>query len=314
MVAFVAAQDVIWLFAARILQGVATGIAMGTVSAALLDLAPPDDDRTGAVVGVAAPLGGLATGALLTGILVEYGPAPTHLIYALLIGAFLAAIPFAAALPETVSATSRTWVRHLRPRISVPADLRVAFIATIPCMVAVWALGGLILSLAPSLLSGVLSNDNHLAGGLPIFVMAGISAIASVQLRNAHARTTAQGGLAALIAGVAVVLIGLEVGSSVVFLAGTAIAGLGFGPAFAGAFRAISTQAPKQERAALVSAILTVAYLAFSLPAVAAGIAVTQIGLQETATIYGIALILLAGVALALSRQLEDPQSALAPA
>ena len=63
-----------------------------------------------------------------------------------------------------------------------------------------------------------------------------------------------------------------------------------------------------------VSAILTVAYLAFSLPAVAAGAAVTQLGLHETANIYGIALIALATLALALSRQLQDPQSTLAPA
>jgi hypothetical protein len=59
-----------------------------------------------------------------------------------------------------------------------------------------------------------------------------------------------------------------------------------------------------------MGAALAVAYLAFSLPAVAAGIAVTQIGLHETAKIYGIALIVLAAVAFVLSRELSDPQSA----
>ena len=58
-----------------------------------------------------------------------------------------------------------------------------------------------------------------------------------------------------------------------------------------------------------MSSILVVAYLAFSLPAVAAGVAVTQIGLHETAKIYGVALIALAGVALLLTRELRDPQS-----
>ena len=50
-------------------------------------------------------------------------------------------------------------------------------------------------------------------------------------------------------------------------------------------------------------------YLAFSLPAVAAGAAVTQLGLHETADIYGVILIAVAAVALVLSRQLQDPQS-----
>ncbi len=313
MLAFAGAHDVAWLFAARILQGVATGIAMGTISAALLDLQPPGSDRLGAVLGVAAPLTGLATGALMTGILVEYGPSPTHLVYWLLVAGFVASIGVAALLPETAG-NGRAWVRELRPRVSIPAELRMPFLATIPCMVAAWALGGLVLSLGPSLAVGVLGNDNHLAGSLPIFILAGVSAVASVRFRDAHARTTARGGLAALIGGVAIALLALGAGSTALFLAGAAIAGLGFGPAFAGAFRALTSQAPPGERAAFVSAILTVAYLAFSLPAVAAGAAVTQLGLHETANIYGGALIALAALALVLSRELQDPQSKLAPA
>ena len=174
---------------------------------------------------------------------------------------------------------------------------------------ATWALGGLILSLGPSLTANVLGEASHTAGGLPIFILAGVSALASIALRDAHARATARGGLAALIVGVAVALAALSVGSIGLFLAGAAIAGLGFGPAFAGAFRALSNRAPVDQRAALVSSILAVSYLAFSLPAVAAGAAVTQLGLHETADIYGIVLMALAAVALGLSHQLQDPQS-----
>jgi MFS family permease len=177
---------------------------------------------------------------------------------------------------------------------------------------ATWALGGLVLSLGPSLTASVLRDTSHADGGLPIFIMAGVSALASVALRDAHARSTARGGLAALILGVAVVLLGLHERSLALFLIGAATAGLGFGPAFAGAFRALSNRAPASQRAGLVSSILVVSYLAFSLPALAAGAAVTQLGLHETADIYGIVLIVLATVALVLSRQLEDPQSELA--
>ena len=42
MLLFAEAGGVGWLFAARTVQGIATGIAMGTISAALLDLQPPD--------------------------------------------------------------------------------------------------------------------------------------------------------------------------------------------------------------------------------------------------------------------------------
>jgi MFS family permease len=311
MLLFAEAQGVGWLFGARILQGVGTGLAMGAISAALLDLQPEDNPRLGALVGVVAPLTGLAGGALATGLLVEYGPDPTRLVYWLLVGTFAATVAVAAAMPETVSRDGR-WLRALRPRVAVPEPLRAAFIATIPCVAATWALGGLVLSLGPSLTAGVLGSTSHIAGGLPIFVMAGISALASIRLREAHARTTARVGLAALIVGVALALAALGADSIGLFLTGAAIAGLGFGPAFAGAFRALSTQAPAAQRAAFVSAILAVAYLAFSLPAVAAGAAVTQLGLQETANVYGAVLIVLAAIALGLSRWLRDPQSSLA--
>ncbi len=58
-----------------------------------------------------------------------------------------------------------------------------------------------------------------------------------------------------------------------------------------------------------MSSIFAVSYLAFSLPAVAAGAAATSLGLRDTAYVYGAALIVLAAIALALSHQLEDPQS-----
>jgi MFS family permease len=309
MLLFAEARSVAALFAARTLQGVATGIAMGSISAALLDLQPERSPRLGALLGVAAPLTGLASGAIGAGLLVQYGPDPTRFVFWLLLGVFAVAAVIAMVIPETVGGREGPWLHSLRPRIAVPASLRVAFIATIPCLVATWALGGLVLSLGPSLTASVLGNTSHAAGGLPIFIMAGVSALASVRLRDAHARSAARGGLAALIVGVAIALLGLQAGSLALFLVGAAIAGLGFGPAFSGAFRALSNRAPADQRAGLVSSILAVSYLAFSLPAVAAGAAVTQLGLHETADLYGVVLIVVAAVAFVLSRQLQDPQS-----
>jgi MFS family permease len=255
-----------------------------------------------------APMSGLALGALSAGLLVDYGPDPTRLVFWLLVATFVVAIPATALIPETVTADGG-WLGSLRPRVSVPRDMRTAFIAALPCLAAVWALGGLILSLGASLTSGVLGETSHLAAGLPIFVMAGVSSIASVRVRAVPPRVTTRGGLTAMIAGLALALWALALESSVLFLAGSAIAGLGFGPAFAGVFRMLSDRAPADQRAALVSSVFAVSYIAFSLPAVAAGAAVTQLGLRETADIYGAVLIALAGLALVLSRRLDAPRT-----
>jgi hypothetical protein len=188
----------------------------------------------------------------------------------------------------------------------VPLEVRPAFFAAIPALAATWALGGLILSLGASLTAGVLGESSHLAGGLPIFLMAGTSALMSIRLRHVEPQASARLGLPALIAGVALALIALRLESGSLFLVGSAVAGLGFGPAFAGVFRALSELAPVGQRAGLISSVLAVSYLAFSLPAVAAGAAVTELGLRDTAEIYGVALIVMAAVALALSGSLAD--------
>jgi MFS family permease len=304
MVAFAEARGVGWLFAARVLQGIATGIAMGAISAALLDLQPVAKPWLGALMGVVAPLSGLALGALVAGLLAEHGPSPTTLVFWLLLGGFCLSLFAALGLPETVEPDGG-WRRSLRPRVGVPPSMRVPFARAVPSLAATWALGGLVLSLGPSLTASVLDERSHVAGGLPIFVMAGISAVASLRARTLSARTTARAGLTALIVGLMVAVSAVAVGSNAAFLAGAAICGIGFGPAFAGIFRALTDLAPPHRRAELISAVLTVAYVAFSLPAVAAGIAVTQVGLRETAEVYGAVLIALAGLALLLSRELD---------
>jgi len=188
----------------------------------------------------------------------------------------------------------------------VPPHMRAAFVAALPSLSASWALGGLILSLGASLTAGVLNQSSHLSGGLPIFVMAGLSAVMAIVLREVSPRTVARGGLSALIVGIALVLVALADASGGLYLIGCAIAGLGFGPSFAGVFRALATRAPADQRAAVNSAVFVVSYLAFSVPALAAGLAVTEVGLRETAEVYGAALIVIAAVALLLSGNLDD--------
>jgi MFS family permease len=311
MLAFANADGVGWLFVARTLQGIATGTAIGALSAALLDLQPAGKPWLGGLMGAVAPMSGLACGALVAGALVQYGPDPTGLPYQLLVGGFVMTVLFALAAPETV-ARNDGWRDSLAPRLAVPTALRGPFVASLPALVATWALGGLVLALGASLMAGVLGQPSHFVAGLPIFVMAGISAVASVLVRHLPPSWTARGGLAALIVGLVVALIALDAESSTLFLVGSAICGVGFGPAFAGVFRVLSTSAPVDQRAAFVSSIFAVSYIAFSIPAVAAGIAATQLGLLETAQIYGGVLIALAMLALALSGRLDSVSVAVA--
>jgi MFS family permease len=64
----------------------------------------------------------------------------------------------------------------------------------------------------------------------------------------------------------------------------------------------VSQLAEPHERAALLSAVYVVAYLAFSLPALLAGVLTTHIGLRDTSFAYGGFVALVAAAAAALER------------
>src|SRR5580692_316708 len=96
---FLTADSVGLLLAARALQGLAVGTATGALGAALIDL-QPGGSGLAPVVTAAAPALGLGTGALATSALAQYGPAPTRLMWWLLLGASAAAGAGMAAMPE----------------------------------------------------------------------------------------------------------------------------------------------------------------------------------------------------------------------
>ena len=292
---FLAAHGVGALYVARSLQGIATGLASGAIGAALIGLQPAGSQRAPLVTSGFSTLG-LALGALITSALAQYAPAPTHLTWWALLAVF--AVGTAAVLAMAEPGSRRPGVlASLRPRIAVPPQARAAFAGAVPCFVATWALGGLYLSLGPSLAAAATGSPNLLWGGLVIFLVCGTGAVTAFVLRGVGSRTAMLAGCLLLLAGVAVTFGAIAATTSVAFLAGTAVAGAGFGLGFSGAFRMTIALATPAESAGLVTAIFTVGYLAFSVPALIAGVAATKFGLHSTALVYSASLAVLVAAA-----------------
>src|SRR6185436_15077928 len=90
--AFMFADSVTWLFAARALQGAATGLALGAASAALLDLHPRRDPAGVGLTNGVVSAGGMGLGVLVSSTLVEFAPAPRVLPYVVLLILFAVAL------------------------------------------------------------------------------------------------------------------------------------------------------------------------------------------------------------------------------
>jgi MFS family permease len=293
---FLTANGVGMLYVARALQGLAVGVATSSLGAALIDLQPEGSGLAPVLTSV-SPLWGLAIGALGTSALVEYAPAPTHLIWYLLLGASLIGSVGILAIPET-SPGHPNVLASLRPSIGIPSHARSTFAETAPIMIAAWAMNGFYLSLGPSLASQVLDSKNLMWGGLVIFLVTASGGFAAVFFRSVDARPTMIAGCFALLAGTAMTFGAVAVTSAPAFLLGTGIAGVGFGLSFLGSFRVLSALAAPHERAKLVSAVFIEAYAAFSVPVVIAGIGTAHFGLHRTALVYSATLAVLVATAL----------------
>lgn len=285
MALFLSASGVGWLVAARILQGIATGAAIGVLGAYLLDLQPADGSRLGSLVNSIAPSAGLAVGAVLAGVLVQYAPDPSQLVFWLLGASFVVLAGITAVLPESVRPQPGA-LASLRPKVAVPPAARAAFLRSAPVMIATWALGGLVLSIGGSLLAALFGVTNHAWVGVVLAVLPAVGALGALVLRDVAPAPMVRIGSAALVLGAVGVLVALLTSTLAVFVVAVAVAGFGFGTGFLGALRTVTQLAEPHERAALLSAVFVLSYLGFSLPAVVAGYLVTEVGLRPTAIGY----------------------------
>lgn len=299
MVLFINESSVAWLIAARTVQGFATGMATAVLGAALLDT----DRQQGPLVNSVAPLLGMACGAMGSSLLVEFAPLPTQLIYWTLLALMLVQALCVWRLPETVQRIPGA-LASLRPTLHVPPQARRALWLSLPVDVAVWAMGGFYLSLAPSLVRAATGSTSNLIGGGLVAVLTLSGALMIFTLRNRPASKVLRLGAALLAVGVALILTAVHSASLPLFFIATLIAGSGFGAGFLGALRSVVPLALPHERAGLMSAFYVLSYLAFCLPSLLAGNLIRRFGLIATTDGYGAVLILLAlGALIALLLQ-----------
>jgi len=302
---FAMADGVVALIVDRIVQGVSVGLLIGALGAALIDNSlERHPTMAGVLNGVIPPIA-LATGAMSSGALVQWGPAPEQLVY-LLFGALLVLLVLALfVVPEQVQRRPGA-LRSLRPTISVPRSSRRLFRGVAGSLVASWALGGMFLSLVPSALGTVFGITNHFAAGALIAVVTGVGALTGLAIQRMDTRRAVLLGLVALVLGPIVTVSFVFAHSLPGMVVGSAIAGVGFGAGFQAPLRMLLATAAPTHRAGLLSTIYVVSYLAFGVPSVIGGLLEPSVGLVPVIAGYGGFIVLAAVVALVLQLSSKD--------
>jgi len=293
MLLFAEAHHVGQLILARVVQGLSVGVGTTALGAAILDTSR----ARGPLLNSVTAFLGMTSGALGAATLITFAPDPLHLVYDVLLGWTALMIVLLFAMPESCAPKAGAWA-SLRPHLGVPPQSRSILVRLTPASIAAWALGGFYLSLIPTVVASAMGVASPWVGGVVVSALMLTAAVAVAALKDWPSRRLIVVGTSTVPIGVAVSMIGIWQQQVIVLLVGTMIAGAGFGATFSGTLRSLLPTAHTHERAGLLSAYYLQSYLAFALPAVAAGLAVPVIGLSTVAYIYGAAVILLTIISL----------------
>ncbi|NII07449.1 MFS transporter [Luteibacter anthropi] len=289
LLSFLLADGPAWLVVARLVQGIATGLATAAIGAAMLDI----DREHGATVNSIAPLIGLAVGALGSTSLVVLAPSPLHTVFIVLGLLFAIGFVMTWTTPETSGGRPGA-LASLRPSVAVPPHARGALLAVTPLNVAVWMLGGFYLSLMPSLVAQTTHSTSPWLGGLTVSALTFTGSMAVLAAMRVTAYRALLSGASLLIVGLVMILVATRFGSGLWLVVGSIIGGGGFGASFLGSVRAVLPLAEASDRTRLMAVFYIESYLALSVPTIAIGCVAQHYGLLLAIDIYAAIILVLA--------------------
>lgn len=260
-----------WLFLARVVSGLAVGAGAGAATAWLTEFTPEADRPRASVAATTANFIGVALGPLVAGPFAQYGTDPLRSPF----GLYLAAVAIVAA---AVSATAETVDPRpldrstLRPRLGVPPEIRLAFVAPAVTIFATMAMVGFYAALGPTVIRQDLHVGNIAVSSAIVAELFAVAAVAIPVSARLAARSAMFAGLVLMPPGVALLEVAQRIGSMTALLAGTAVCGAGAALGYRGSLQLVNKMAPPQQRAEVVSSYLLAGFCGNALPVIGVGV------------------------------------------
>src|ERR1700723_1751238 len=179
MVLFSEAGDVGQLILARVVQGLSVGVGTTALGAAILDT----NRARGPLLNSVTAFLGLTAGSLGAAALITFAPDPLHRVYEVLLALTALLIVLLYVMPES-STRKAGALASLLPQVRVPPQSRAILARLTPANVAAWSLGGLYLSLMPTLVATTMGIASPWVGGVVVAALMLTAAVAVAASRN----------------------------------------------------------------------------------------------------------------------------------
>jgi MFS family permease len=273
---FLAASDIGFLIAARVVSGLASGLITGTAAAALAELQPHGDHGKAAVVASGSNMGGLGLGPLIAGIFAAYVALPTQSVFWFYLGICGLSLAALLLIDETVKTPDQ--VISFRPHLGIPARMRAVTIGACLGVFAAFSVLGSFSSLVPTFMDGILGVHNLALIGAAVFLIFATAAISQALSARLQARRSLSIGLPLLLVCLSALELALFAKWLWLFLVGTVVGGIAVGFIFRGGLSELNRLAEPRHRAGTISTFMFAAYLGLGLPVLLTGVISQLIG------------------------------------
>jgi hypothetical protein len=225
------------------------------------------------VIATGANFAGLGIGALMAGVLAEYVSSPLRLPFIVYLLALVAVSALVWFTGETVSHPASSIRRaSMRPRLSVPPNIRTQFVAPAVTGFGALAVVGFYAALAPSLLAEQLHEKSHAAAGAIFLELAVVVAVSIVATKSLSSRTAMLWALALMIPSVALLVSAQIAASMAIMIAATACCAIAAGLGYRGSLQVVNQIVPQDRRAEVVSSYFVCAFIGNAVPVIGVGV------------------------------------------
>jgi hypothetical protein len=299
------------LLIGRLITGVSVGLAAGIAITYLIELRLRTNPKASIVraqtIGTSVTVGGLGIGALIGGLLAQWGKLQLTLPYLVFVGLGAVALAGLCFVPETGAPGSPATVKPTaarRARLPIPAAAGT---------LAAFSANGLFAGLAGLFLATTLGHPSHALSGATLFLVFSAGVASQLMTAKLHASRVLALGTVSMLAGLVLLVVSVRLSAPnlALFLIGGALIGGGAGAVFKGTTGVVLETSPPQDRVAMTSDLLIALYVGLSVPVIGAGIALNQ-GASPPDTVLGFAILVALGVSASgwalLGRRPRNPE------
>lgn len=289
---FATASSVAALIVARLFTGIAVGAVVSAGMAAVTDVAGPERKRIAALLASCAMVFGAGLGPLLAGVLSETLPAPTVTVFVVEAVVLVTAVLVVTRMPvrRPVAPAKGAWVRVPGVPRGNGRELTLGIAVFAPGITAT----SFVLSLGPSLLSGLLGTTSRIVAGAMAFAMFLTATGVQFAVQRLSRPAILMAGAASTAVSMITLIVAVHTSSVAVLIASALLAGAGQGMGQLGGLSLLNSSVPPRHLAEANAALNVGGYIPAGILPVSAGYLSDAVGLTSGATTFGVVLLGLA--------------------